>query len=417
MSVTAVSTGTHEYRSSTLKKVGISEILQIGARAQKMRREGRDVIILGAGEPDFDTPDHIKDATVKALMEGQTKYTALEGTLELREAISAKLERENGLTYGPSEIIVSCGAKQVIFNALAATLEEGDEVIIPTPFWTSYEDMVVINGGKPKLVPCGEDRLFKLDANALEAAITNRTRWVMINSPSNPTGTAYSQEELMSLIEVLRRHPKVLVMSDEIYEHIVYDGFAQVSPARLAPDMRARFLVVNGVSKAYAMTGFRIGWGSGPAELIAAMAAVQSQVTSSAPSVGQAAALAALTGPQGIVKDRARAFGERRDFLLSAFSNIPGITCVAPQGAFYLFPSVQGLFGSVTPDGKVLQDDRQVTNYLLDQANVALVPGSAFALPGYMRLSYAASQASLASAATRIADAVSSLDFRRAASA
>ncbi|TPI61482.1 pyridoxal phosphate-dependent aminotransferase [Mesorhizobium sp. B3-1-3] len=417
MSVTVVPGEMPEYRSKTLQKIGVSEILRIGARAQEMRRSGHDVIILGAGEPDFDTPDHVKEAVTRALKDGQTKYTALEGTLELREAISAKLERENGLVYRPSEIIVCCGAKQVIFNALAATLEPGDEVVIPTPFWTSYEDMVTINRGQPKLVPCGEDRHFKLDAAALEAALTNKTRWVMLNSPSNPTGAAYTAGELSSLLEVLRRHPRVLVMSDEIYEHIVYDGFSHVSPARLAPDLRSRFLIVNGVSKAYAMTGFRIGWGSGPAELIAAMAVVQSQVTSSASSIGQASALAALNGPQEVVGQRAEAFGRRRDYLISSLTRIPGISCEAPKGAFYLFPSVKGIIGSRGPSGRPLLEDRDVTEYLLERAHVALVPGSAFALPGHMRLSYAASQASLTAAVARIAEAVSLLDFRRVASA
>jgi aspartate aminotransferase len=417
MSITAIQSEAPRYQSTRLARIGVSEILRIGGRAQQMRRSGRDVIILGAGEPDFDTPDHIKEAAAKAIRDGQTKYTALEGTLELREAITSKLERENGLFYGPAEIIVSCGAKQVIFNALAATLEPGDEVVIPTPFWTSYEDMVIINGGTPKLVPCGPERQFKIDAAALEAALTKRTRWVMLNSPSNPTGAAYTAAELLALLDVLRRHPQVLVMSDEIYEHIVYDGFEHVSPARLAPDMRARFLIVNGISKAYAMTGFRIGWGSGPSELIAAMAAVQSQVTSSASSIGQAAALAALNGPQEIVGHRAEAFCKRRDYLISHLTRIPGISCEAPKGAFYLFPSVNGLIGSHTPNGKRILEDRDVTEYLLEHAHVALVPGSAFALPGHMRLSYAASQESLTAAVERIADAVSCLDFRRVASA
>lgn len=401
------------YRSQSLEKIEVSEILLIGARAQKMRQEGQDVIILGAGEPDFDTPNHIKQAAYKALSTGHTKYTTLEGTRELRNAISSKLNRENGLHYSQTEIIVSCGAKHVIFNALAGTLNHGDEVIIPAPYWSSYLDMVLINRGVPKIIPCPEELGFKLSASALKAAITERTRWIMLNSPSNPTGAAYSMSELEAILEVLRQHPDILIMSDEIYEHIVYDGYKHISPARLAPDLRSRILVVNGVSKAYAMTGFRIGWGAGPAELISAMAVVQSQTTSSASSVGQAAALVALEGPQDEVSRRAKAFEERRNYLLTAFSQIKGISCIAPLGAFYLFPNIKDFLGTKTPGGKTLSEDRNVTDYLLSAANVALVPGTAFGMPGYMRLSYAASLSSLTEAMQRIAVAFEKLDLDR----
>lgn len=397
------------YRSKKVQKVAVSEILLTGARANRMRREGADVIILGAGEPDFDTPQNVKEAAIAALREGKTKYTALEGTIELRSAISSKLKNENGLEYSASEIIVSCGAKHVIYNAFAATLDEGDEVIIPAPYWTSYEDMVLINGGTPKIVACSEEKAFKLTASMLKGAITSRTRWVMLNSPSNPTGAAYSISELEEILDVVRRYPRLLLISDEIYEHIVYDGYNHVSPAKLAPDLRNRILVVNGVSKAYAMTGFRIGWGAGPAELISAMAVVQSQTTSSASSIGQAAALAALEGPQDEVILRAKAFEERRNYLLSSFSRINGITCATPMGAFYLFPNIKGLLGAVASNGRKLRVDRDVTDYLLEVAHVALLPGSAFGLPGYMRLSYAASLASLTTAMERISSAVHDL--------
>jgi aspartate aminotransferase len=392
-----------------LRAISISEILRIGERAQEMRRSGRDVIILGAGEPDFDTPIHVKEAACKAIHDGKTKYTALEGTPELRSAICDDIKLVSNVEYSRSEVIVSSGAKQVIFNALAATLERGDEVILPTPYWTSYEDMVVINGGVPTLVPCGDDKDFKVDPDSLERAITPRTRWIILNSPSNPTGAAYHRRELQALLDVIEPHPQVMVLSDEIYQHIVYDGFDHVSAAELSPQLRDRILVVNGVSKTYAMTGWRIGWGAGPRGMIEAMAAVQSQVTSCASSVGQAAALAALVGPQDDVYSRVEAFRLRRDMLVKELNSMPGITCRVPDGAFYVFPNCRGLMNTVTPSGKRLLEDRHVTDYFLEEANVAVVPGSSFGMPGYFRISYAASLDSLREACKRLSGAVHAL--------
>jgi len=397
------------YRSSRLQSIEVSEILQIGARAQALRRSGKDVIVLAAGEPDFDTPDHIKVAAAKAIDAGQTKYTPLEGTPDLRSAICHKMKSENGIGYSPTEIIVSSGAKQVVFNALAATLEPGDEVVLPAPYWTSYFDMIRFNGGVPKVVLCGEETGFKLRPGALESAITPHTRWILLNSPSNPTGAGYHRNEVEQLLAVLQRYPRILLLSDEIYEHIIYDRFEHVSPAAIAPALRDRILIVNGVSKAYAMTGWRIGWGAGPRPLIDAMAAVQSQVTSCASSVGQAAALAALSGPQDEIAVRKDAFQRRRDALVDALNEIPGIHCRVPNGAFYAFPSIKTLVGSLTPDHIALHSDVDITNYFLGSAHVALVPGSAFGMPGYCRISYAASAQNLLEACKRLSCAVQEL--------
>ena len=367
------------------------------------------MILLAAGEPDFDTPAHIKAAATKAIRDGQTKYTALEGTLELRSAISGKLKAENGIDYSAAEIIVSSGAKQVVFNALAATLEPGDEVILPAPYWTSYADMVLFNGGVPKVVSCDEEAGFRLSPAILEAAITPRTRWLLLNSPSNPTGAGYQRHELEQLLAVLQPCPRVLLLSDEIYEHIIYDEFKHVSAAAIAPGLRNRILTVNGVSKAYAMTGWRIGWGAGPGDLIDAMAVVQSQVTSCASSIGQAAAVAALTGPQDEIDLRKDAFRRRRDALVIALNEIPGIHCRVPNGAFYVFPSLKALVGTATPDRVPLRSDVDIVNYFLNTAHVALVPGSAFGMPGYFRVSYAASTENLQEACRRLSHAVHQL--------
>jgi aspartate aminotransferase len=400
---------TDPYRSSRLQSIAVSEILQIGARAQALRRSGKDVIVLAAGEPDFDTPDHIKAAAARAVEAGQTKYTALEGSPDLRGAICDKLRSENELGYSPAEIMVSSGAKQVIFNAFAATLEPGDEVVLPAPYWTSYSDMIRFSGGVPRIVPCGEETGFKLRPGALESAITPHTRWLLLNSPSNPTGAGYHRSEIEQLMAVLQRYPRVLLLSDEIYEHIIYDQFKHMSPAAIAPALRNRILTVNGVSKAYAMTGWRIGWGAGPRELIDAMAAVQSQVTSCASSVGQAAALAALTGPQDEIAVRKDAFRRRRDALVTALNDIPGMHCRVPSGAFYVFPSIKALVGKLTPDRVPLHSDVDIINYFLGSAHVALVPGSAFGMPGYCRVSYAASPQHLQEACKRLSRAVQGL--------
>lgn len=392
-----------------IEAIGVSEILRITAFAQQRKKAGRDVIILGAGEPDFDTPDHVKQAAERAIAEGKTKYTALDGTAELKAAIREKFRRDNALDFGLDQITVAAGAKQVLYNAMMASLDEGDEVIIPTPFWVTYADIVRIAGGTPVLVPCREENGFRLTAEDLERAITPRTRWLMLNSPSNPSGAAYAAEHYHPLIEVLLRHPQVWLMVDDMYEHIVYDDFAFVTPAALEPRLAGRTLTVNGVSKAYAMTGWRIGYAGGPAPLIAAMAVVQSQSTSCPSSVSQAAAVEALNGPQAIVAERCRSFKARRDLVVSALNAIEGITCRVPEGAFYTFASCAGLIGKTTPDGNVLDGDTAFADYLLRSVDVAVVPGSAFGLAPYFRISYATSTGELEEACRRIGEAVRQL--------
>ncbi|MBZ4689405.1 MAG: pyridoxal phosphate-dependent aminotransferase [Cereibacter sp.] len=385
--------------------LGVSEILAITARAQALRRNGRPVIILGAGEPDFDTPDHIKDAAIAAIRRGETKYTALDGSPELKRAIRAKFARENGLSFAPSEVTAGAGAKQMLYNAMMASLNPGDEVIIPTPCWTSYLDIVRIAGGAPVPVPCPAEDGFRLTAETLEAAITPRSRWLLLNSPSNPTGAAYGAEHYRPLIEVLHRHPQVWLMVDDMYEHIVYDNFRLVTPLALDPSLKPRCLTVNGVSKAYAMTGWRLGYAGGPAALIAGMAVVQSQSTSCPSSVTQVAAIAALDGPQDFLAARRDSFARRRDLVVTALNRIDGIDCRRPEGAFYTFASCAGLIGRKTPEGRVLQSDRDLCGWLLDTTDVAVVPGSAFGLSPYFRISYATSEAELTEALARISAA------------
>ena len=389
--------------------LGVSEILTITARATALRREGRPVIILGTGEPDFDTPNHIKDAAIAAIRRGETKYTALDGAPELKRAIRDKFARENGLSFAQNEVTAGAGAKQMLYNAMMASLGEGDEVIIPTPCWTSYFDIVQIAGGVPVAVPCPGEAGFRLSAAALEAAITPRTKWLLINSPSNPTGAAYGAEHYRPLLEVLRRHPHVWLMVDDMYEHILYDDFAFVTPLALDPSLKDRCLTINGVSKAYAMTGWRLGYAGGPAGLIAAMAVVQSQSTSCPCSVTQAAAIAALDGPQDFLAARRDSFSRRRDLVVTALNRIDGIHCRRPDGAFYTFASCAGLLGRVTPQGQRLADDRAFCAWLLETANVAVVPGSAFGLSPYFRISYATSDAELEDAMARITAACAQL--------
>ena len=389
--------------------LGVSEILKISAQAAAMQRAGGDVIILGAGEPDFDTPDHIKEAAARAMRDGATKYTALDGTAELKAAIADKFRADNGLHFDPAQITVGAGAKQILFNAMMATLDDGDEVIIPTPFWTSYADIVRIAGGRPVLVPCVDTAGFRLTADQLDRAITPRTRWVMLNSPSNPTGAGYSAQEYAPLLGVLARHRHVWLMVDDIYEKIVYDGFTFATPAQITPELRDRILTVNGVSKAYAMTGWRIGYAAGPVDLIRAMAVVQSQSTSCPSSVSQAAALAALRGPQDAVETMRQSFQARRDMVVSGLNAIPGIRCPTPDGAFYTFANCEGLLGRQTPDGTVIGTDSDFCAWLLRDHGVAVVPGSAFGLSPYFRISYATGAADLAEALARIARAVASL--------
>lgn len=395
--------------ASRISAIGVSQILKIGARAQAMKRDGAPVIILGAGEPDFDTPDTVKRAAWKAIQRGDTKYTALDGTPELKQAIREKFRRENGLDYAADEITVATGAKQVLFNAMMATLNAGDEVIIPTPAWTSYSDIVTIAEGKPVCVPCSAQAGFRLTANQLEAAITLRTKWLILNSPSNPSGAAYSATDYQPLIEVLLRHPHVRLLVDDMYEHIVYDDFRFVTPVALEPRLKGRTLTVNGVSKAYAMTGWRIGYAGGSRELIRAMAVVQSQSTSCPSSVSQAAAVEALSGPQHFLQERTESFRRRRDLVVAGLNAIDGVDCRVPEGAFYTFADCAGLVGKTTPAGKPIETDTDFCDYLLEEAHVAVVPGAAFGLSPFFRISYATSETELTEAILRIAAACSRL--------
>ena len=392
-----------------ISSIGVSEILKIGAKAQALKREGRPVIILGAGEPDFDTPDHIKEAAWKAMQAGQTKYTALDGTPELKAAIRDKFSRENGVDYALDEITVATGAKQILFNAMMATLDPGDEVIIPTPYWTSYSDIVQIAEANPVLIACNAEAGFRLQAAQLEAAITPKTRWVILNSPSNPSGAGYRAEDYRPLLDVLLKHPHVWLLVDDMYEHIVYDGFEFVTPAALEPRLKNRILTVNGVSKAYAMTGWRIGYAGGPRDLIKAMAVVQSQATSCPSSISQAASVAALNGPQDFLIERKASFQRRRDLVVAGLNAIDGLDCRVPDGAFYTFSGCAGVLGKTTPSGKRLETDTDFCAYLLEDANVAVVPGSAFGLSPFFRISYASAESELREALTRIADACARL--------
>ncbi|MGJ7579907.1 pyridoxal phosphate-dependent aminotransferase [Variovorax sp. RHLX14] len=395
--------------SQRVASLGVSGILRITDNANALKRAGRPVIVLGAGEPDFDTPPNIVEAAVRALARGETRYTVLDGSVAMKEAVQLKFRRDNGLDFALNEITVSAGAKQVIFNALMATLDAGDEVILPAPYWTSYADMVDICGGVPVVVPCDAAQGFRLQPEQLEATITPLTRWLFLNSPSNPTGAAYSAAQLSALAEVLERHPQVMVLSDDIYEHILYDGLAFATLAAVAPQLRDRTLTVNGVSKSYAMTGWRLGYGAGSKALIAAMAVVQSQVTSCPSSVSQAAAIEALTGPQDIVRERCASFQTRRDFVVASLNDMPGISCRMPEGAFYTFASCAGVLGRRTAGGTTLRTDTDFCDHLLQDFDVAVVPGAIFGLAPYFRISYATSMAQLEEACARIAKACNAL--------
>jgi len=395
--------------SARARRIKPSPSMMARQRAQELKAQGRDIVDLTTGEPDFDTPPHIRQAVTAAMAAGETRYAPLNGSPRLRKAIIAKLARENGVDYAGDEIIVSNGAKQVIFNALAATIGEGDEVIVPAPFWVSYPDMVLACDGTPRIVRCREADGFKLTAAALEAAITPRTRWIILNSPSNPTGAFYSAAEMTAVTDVLRRHPHVALMTDDIYEHIRFDGTTPVCPVALAPDLRDRILLVNGVSKTYAMTGFRIGYGAGPKPLVKAMGVVQSQSTSGASSVGMAAALAALEGDQGFVAEAREAYRRRRDGAVELLNGIDGISCAPPDGAFYVYPNCAGLIGLKTADGKTLETDLDVALYFLEEAGVAVLDGSAYGLSPYFRMSIAASLDLIEEACSRLAAAVALL--------
>ena len=388
--------------SDTLARVKPSPTIAVTTKAAELKAAGRDVIGLGAGEPDFDTPDNIKDAAKRAIDAGKTKYTAVDGIPELKEAICRKFERENGLTYTPAQITVGTGGKQVLYNALMATLNPGDEVIIPAPYWVSYPDMVLLAGGTPVPVVAGMETDFKLTADKLEAAITPKTKWFIFNSPSNPTGAGYSHDELKALTDVLMRHPQVWVMSDDMYEHLVFDDFEFVTPAQVEPGLHDRTLTCNGVSKAYAMTGWRIGYAGGPAELIKAMRTIQSQSTSNPCSVAQHAAVEALNGPQDFLAENRTLFQRRRDLVVSMLNQAKGITCPRPEGAFYVYPDISGCIGKTSAAGTVIGDDEAFATALLEETGVAVVFGAAFGLSPNFRVSYATSEEALEEACQRI---------------
>jgi len=385
-----------------LQRVKPSPTIAVSMKAAELKAAGKDVIGLGAGEPDFDTPQNIKDAAKRAIDAGDTKYTAVDGTPALKKAIIAKFERENGLKYAPNQITVGTGGKQVLYNALMATLNPGDEVIVPAPYWVSYPDMVILAEGTPVEVACSENQNFKLTPEALEAAITPKTKWVILNSPSNPTGAAYTAADLKALADVLLRHPHVWVMTDDMYEHLLYDGFKFATIAEVEPKLYDRTLTVNGVSKAYCMTGWRIGYAGGPAALVKAMQAIQSQSTSNPSSISQAAATEALNGPNGFIAEHNKSFVERRNMVVAMLNEAKGLRCPMPDGAFYVFPSCAGTIGKKTPDGKTIQTDTDFVTYLLESVGVAVVQGSAFGLAPYFRISYATSTEALKEACTRI---------------
>jgi aspartate aminotransferase len=389
-------------QSSALARVKPSATLAVTAKARELKRAGRDVIGLGAGEPDFDTPDNIKQAAIEAIRRGDTKYTDVDGTPELKAAIVAKFARENGLTYETSQIHVAPGGKAVLYNALVATLSPGDEVIVPAPYWVSYPDMVLLAGGEPVEIVGEAADGFKLKPEVLEAAITPRTKWLILNSPSNPTGAAYTRAELESLAEVLRRHPQVWVMTDDMYEHLVYGGFEYTTIAQVAPDLYERTLTVNGVSKAYAMTGWRIGYAGGPKPLIDLMRKVAGQTTSNPSSISQAAAVEALNGPQDFMAVRRAAFEKRRDLVVSMLNEAKGIRCATPEGAFYVYPSAEGVMGKTTATGVVIDSDEVFARELLEAEGVAVVHGAAFGLSPFFRISYATSEDVLEEACRRI---------------
>ena len=390
-------------QSLSLKRVKPSPTIAMTTLAQELKAQGRDIISLSAGEPDFDTPEHIKRAAAAAIAAGKTKYTAPDGMPELKQAICKKFSRENALEYSPSQISVGTGGKQTLFNALMATLNAEDEVIIPAPYWVSYPDMVLLAGGTPVVVATDVKDNYKLTAKALRAAITENTKWFIFNSPSNPTGAGYTAPELKALTDVLLDFPDVMVMSDDMYEHLTYDGFKFVSPAQVEPRLYARTLTCNGVSKAYAMTGWRIGYAAGPEALIAAMRKVQSQTTSNPCSISQWAALEALEGPQAFLQDNQTLFKGRRDLVVAGLNAIEGITCPIPEGAFYVYPSIAGLIGKTTPSGKVIATDEDFAIALLEDTGVAAVFGAAFGLSPNFRISYATSESQLSEACARIA--------------
>jgi len=407
--MTSTTSATPSFLAQRVLSAKPSATAEMTRLANQLKRDGRDVIALSQGEPDFPTPEHIREAAKSAIDRNQSRYTETAGTLALREAVVRKFQRDNGLNYHPDEIQVGCGAKQLLFNALQATLNPGDEVVIPTPAWVSYPEMVLLAGGQPVIVRCGAAAGFKITPEQLEEAITPRTKWLMLNSPSNPSGAVYSRDELLALSEVLLRHPHVWFMADDIYEKIRYDDTPFATPAAVAPEFVERTLTINGVSKAYAMTGWRVGFGAGPQRLIKAMNLVQSQSTSHTSSISQAASIAALDGPTDFLQGFVQTFHQRRDHVVASLRAIKGLTCDSPPGAFYAFPGCHDLLGRRAPSGERIGTDADFALYILRHAGVAVVPGTAFELPGHFRLSYAASDAQLAVAMIRIADACSAL--------
>ncbi|MEM7633354.1 MAG: pyridoxal phosphate-dependent aminotransferase [Pseudomonadota bacterium] len=388
--------------ADSLTRIQPSATIAISTKAMELKAAGRDIIGLSAGEPDFDTPDNIKEAAIKAIRDGRTKYTPVDGVPELKQAVCAKFERDNGLKYQPSQVSVGTGGKQVLFNALLATLNPGDEVIVPAPYWVSYPDIVLLGGGKPVFVETTLDNGFKLQAAALEAAITPKTKWLVFNSPSNPSGAAYSHAELKALTDVLMRHPQVWVLTDDMYEHLVYDDFKFVTPAQVEPQLQERTLTMNGVSKAYAMTGWRIGFAAGPEVLINAMRKLQSQSTSNPSSISQWAAVEALNGPQDFIASNNEKFKGRRDLVVSMLNQANGLSCPTPEGAFYVYPSCEGLIGKTTPSGQKINNDEDFVTALLADEGVAAVHGAAFGLEPFFRVSYATSNEALEDACERI---------------
>ena len=387
--------------SNSLKRIKPSPTLAVTQKAREMRDAGKDVIGLGAGEPDFDTPDNIKEAAIDAIRRGETKYTAVDGTPKLKKAIQGKFSRENNLSYELSQISVGTGGKQIIYNAFMATLNPGDEVIIPAPYWVSYPDMVLLAGGKPKIVQCSEKNEFKIKPKELKKAISKKTKWLIINSPSNPTGSCYTEKELEELSEILIKNKRIYILSDDIYEHITYDGFKFFTIAQIDA-LKDRTLTMNGVSKSYSMTGWRIGYGAGPKEIIKAMAKIQSQSTTNPSSISQAAAVEALNGTQEFIKIRTESFKERRDFVVKSLNKIKGLTCFKPNGAFYVFPNCKSCLNKKDIKNNKIKTDKDFVESLLENAGIAVVQGSAFGLPGFFRISYATSMENLQKALAKI---------------
>ena len=387
--------------SNNLKKIKPSPTLAVTQKARELKAAGKDVIGLGAGEPDFDTPDNIKQAAISAIDAGDTKYTAVDGTPKLKKAIIEKFKRENKLNFETDQISVGAGGKQIIYNAMMATLNHGDEVIIPAPYWVSYPDIVLLAGGNPVIVKCSEKESFKISPEKLKNAITEKTKWLMLNSPSNPTGSCYTELEINSLADILKKHKQIHILSDDIYEHITYENFKFFTIAQVK-ELEDRILTMNGVSKAYAMTGWRIGYGAGPKELIKAMAKIQSQSTTNPSSISQAAAVEALNGKQDFIVERTKSFQQRRDFVLNELKSIKGVSCLKPEGAFYVFPSCSSLLGKKDPNGKFLKTDDDFVESLLENQGIAVVQGSAFGLNGFFRISYATSMDNLKKAMKKI---------------